>query len=171
MQYSTLRSAYGVPALEEPKRLAQKSERDWMAPPPPVSSNMGSNKTVEHFPSPAPMPSHSPSVSHLPSMPAASSPPRVDAVPDYKSFSQEDSSQYRPPVPVPTPPAYFYGSQGVHPSSWQFPQELYKDVCALCRKTNDREVKMLILYIATGVFLITFIDILVRIAIRFAKKR
>jgi hypothetical protein len=184
MQYSSLRAAYGVSGFEEssgavPLRSSPpiasfqpleskppQHERDWSSAPQPMLSSAAPSIVPSAAPSappysPSPMPSYSPS-------------PMPSPVPASAVASLAPEAAYRFPVPVPNP---IYGYRpNVHPSAAQNLDYDYfgpgsDSFCALCKQRNDREMKMMVIYIASGVFLLLFLDTIVRVAIHLAKKR
>ena len=165
MQYSTLRSAYGVNGFEElsrppkPEPSAQASpleNRDWMsAPPQPVmSSSPPMNIPASYVPTSSQIPSVAPNMA-----PSMSLPP-IPSLPPTQ-------------IQGPMPSAFPYDSSWKHPnvhSLQRFDTNLH-DVCALCQKRSDREMQLMVIYIASGIFLLAFVDILVRLAMWVAKRK
>ena len=155
MQYSSLRNAYGVAGFEElsqPVVQVQKqtqeqsgSQRDWMtAPPQPIlSSAMPSAMPASYVPSPSGAPQVEP-------------PPLPSQLPSYfpSPMPRFDNSWKHP---------------NVHPLQ-RFDSNL-QDVCNLCHQRTERDLQMIVIYIVSGIFLLAFLDIIVRLAMWLAKRK
>lgn len=163
MQYSTLRSAYGVSGFEElnspPPRAPEPTlqptlqARDWTTAPPQPQPNSFPPSLRPVLSSAAPM------VSLPPQGPPPIHVPSLAPVPD--------------PIPYPSPvhvhPSVAMGNH--HGSKGRYLESDSDSFCGLCKQRNDREVHLMIIYIASGIFLLLFLDTIVRLAMHLAKKR
>ena len=155
MQYSTLKSAYGVPELSgnERKEDPPAPQRDWTVAPGTGEWANGPRPQLSMPPTPPPavMPTNTPL--QVPSV----QPMNVQA-------TQSPMMTEIPAVP----------QRMVHyaiPEARQMGMPSEERGCISCRRTRDREFQMLVLYVSTGSFFLLFVDILVRLALQLSKKR
>lgn len=177
MQYSTLRSAYGVNGFEELSRPVLEPQmkptlqaitepprdRNWMTAPPSQEPSVAPS-----FPSTRPLPTFVPTFV-----------PTTEPQQGSMSLAPEQGINQGPSLPpVPEPIPYPTNVNNLHRYQTypRDPRHAYgeysvKNRCALCKQQNDREVHLMIVYIASGVFLLLFLDTIVRLAIHLTKKR
>ena len=150
MQYSTLKSAYGVPAFsgDDEKKEPMTAHRDWTVAP-GTENDWGNGPRPQLSMPPTPPPAIVPTTT-VPPVPSTQSP-------------MVQMTEMRPAAP-----------RMVHyaiPEARQMGMPSEEHGCMTCRRTRDREFQMLVLYVSTGSFFLLFVDILVRLALQLSKKR